>query len=199
MGDDSATTRASLLSRLRRNSDDSSAWDEFVARYRPMVLGWCHRWGLQEADAQEVAQAVLLRLAVKMRTFAYDPQRSFRAWLKTLVRRAWCDFISEQSRNAASPALGTTEMLNSLEARIDLEQRLAEAFDLELLELATRRVKERVQTKTWAAFELTAMDGLSGADAALRLGMNVSAVFKAKSNVQKMVRSEIMQLERDIC
>jgi RNA polymerase sigma-70 factor (ECF subfamily) len=197
MGEDSATTRVSLLSRLRHHPDDPSAWDEFVARYRPMVLGWCSRWGLQEADAQEVAQMVLLRLAVKMRTFVYDPQGSFRSWLKTLVRHAWYDFVSDRSRDQ-DHRVKQLDMLFTAEARIDLEQRLSETFDLELLEIATDRVKERVSPQTWHAFELTALERLSGAEAAQRLGMNVGSIFKAKSNVQRMLRSEIEQLERGI-
>jgi RNA polymerase sigma-70 factor (ECF subfamily) len=36
---------------------------------------------LQESDAQDVAQAVLLELSRSMATFVYDPSRSFRGWL----------------------------------------------------------------------------------------------------------------------
>ena len=51
---------------------------EFMARYGPKIHAWCRRWGLQEADAQDVTQMVLLRLSVKVREFVYDPSRSFR-------------------------------------------------------------------------------------------------------------------------
>ena len=65
-------TSPTLLARLRSPSDQA-AWDQFVERYSPRIYGWCRRWNLQEADAQDVTQDVLLRLADKMRTFAYDP------------------------------------------------------------------------------------------------------------------------------
>jgi RNA polymerase sigma factor (sigma-70 family) len=61
---------------------------------------WCRRWGLQEADAQDVTQAVLARLAAKMNSFRYDPAGSFRAYLKTLARYAWCDFLKTLARYA---------------------------------------------------------------------------------------------------
>jgi RNA polymerase sigma-70 factor (ECF subfamily) len=64
------------------------------------------------------------------------------------------------------------------------------------MERATRRVRERVEPRTWEAFRLTALDGLSGAEAAARLGMHVGAVFKAKSNGKKQLQEEIRQLER---
>jgi RNA polymerase sigma factor (sigma-70 family) len=189
-------TRLSLLSRLRNNPDDPSAWDEFVGRYGPQIHAWCRGWGLQEADAEDVAQMVLVRLAVKLRGFVYDPGGSFRAWLKTLARHAWSDFVADRERAVAGEGgSGMFEVLQSVEARDDLEKRLEEAFDLELLELATNRVRARVTPHTWQAFQLTALDGLSGAEAALQLGMPVGSVFKAKSNVQKMLQEEIAQLE----
>ncbi len=86
-------------------------------------------------------------------------------------------------------------VLETAEARQDLETHLQEVFDLELLDEACQRVRLRVETRTWQAFELTAMQGLPGADAAAQLGINVAAAFKAKNNVQKMLREEIERLE----
>jgi RNA polymerase sigma-70 factor (ECF subfamily) len=140
---------------------------------------------------------VLVRLAAKLRGFAYDPTRSFRAWLKTLTRHAWSDFVTDRQRGlAAVGGSGMYETLHSVEARDDLEKRMEEAFDLELLELASNRVRERVQPQTWEAFELTSLQGLSGAEVASRLGVAVTAVFKAKSSVKKMLQEEIARLER---
>jgi RNA polymerase sigma-70 factor (ECF subfamily) len=48
----------------------------------------------------------------------------------------------------------------------------------------------RLAPLTWDAFRLTAFDGLPGAEVAARLGMAVTSVFKARSNVQKMFEAE---------
>jgi RNA polymerase sigma-70 factor (ECF subfamily) len=195
--DASGATHASLLSRLRREPQDQSAWDDFVGRYGPRIVAWCRRWGLQEADAQDVAQAVLVLLAVKLRGFVYDPSRSFRAWLKLLTRHAWSDFLAERRRpGAGSGDSGMLDRLHSVEARDDLERRLEEAFDLELFESAKACVRDRVAPRTWQAFELTAIEGLSGAEVASRLGMQVAAVFMAKSNVKKMIQEQIQQMDQ---
>jgi RNA polymerase sigma-70 factor (ECF subfamily) len=58
-----------LLGRLRLTPTDQAAWDAFVHRYSRKIYSWCREWHLQEADAQDVTQAVLLKLADKMRTF----------------------------------------------------------------------------------------------------------------------------------
>ena len=68
--------------RLRQDPTDQAAWSEFVDHYGPKIMGWCQKWKLQEADAQDVTQNVLLRLAEKLKDFSYDATKSFRAWLR---------------------------------------------------------------------------------------------------------------------
>ena len=65
----------------------------------------------------------------------------------------------------------------------------------ELLEQAVQRVRLRVKPHTWEAFKLTALDGLSGAEAARRLQMKVGQVYVARSTVQRMLREETQNLE----
>jgi RNA polymerase sigma-70 factor (ECF subfamily) len=191
-------TRRSLLVRLRRDPSDPNAWAELVRHYGPRIHAWCLRWNLQEADAQDVTQDVLLKLAKAMRDFNYDPSRSFRAWLKTLTNHALSDFL--ESRQRAAQGSGDSQvidMLHSVEARADLLLRLEEEFDRELLEEAMTRVRLRVEPQTWEAFRLTALEGLSGAEAAERIPMQVAQVFVAKRRVQKMLQDVVAKLDQE--
>ena len=188
-------TSITLLGRLALFPLDQAAWEEFVKRYGPSVLDWCRRWGAQEADALDVSQVVLSKLAVQMRHFAYDPSRSFRSWLRAVALNAWRDSLDARRPDAASGETERLERLHGLEARDDLMRRLEEQFDLELLEEAGRRVRVRVQPRTWHAYELTAVESVSGAEAAARLGMSVAAVFTAKASVLRMLREETHDLE----
>ena len=196
-GDDPARTSATLLGRLRMGAVDPSDWAEFVGRYGPLIGRWCRQWKLQDADAQDVTQDVLARIAARMKTFEYDGTRSFRAYVKTVTRYAWCDLLEARRRpGAGSGDTAVIDVLDSVEARDDLEARLSEAFDREILEGAIARVRLRVEARTWEAFRLTAFEGLSGAEAAARTGMEVATVYKAKSQVTKMLGEEVRRLER---
>jgi RNA polymerase sigma-70 factor (ECF subfamily) len=196
MDDSSLHTRASLLLRLREGAEDQSAWAEFVERYGRPIHAWCRRWGLQEADAQDVTQTVLLKLAGALRTFEYDPQKRFRAWLKTLTYRAWSDFLSARQRVVlGSGDSDVHDLLDTAEARDDLAARLDAAFDQELLDRAIDQVRQRVQPHTWEAYRLTAVEGLSGAEAATRLNLQVATVFKAKSKVHRMLQETVRALD----
>ena len=187
-------TSATLLARLRQTPADQAAWVQFTERYGRKIYGWCRRWNLQKADAEDVTQTVLLKLAEKLQAFDYDPAKCFRSWLKTVTRHAWSDYWSGHKELAAGGSQAV-ELLRTVEAREDLVRRLDNEFDRELLDEASARVRSRVVPRTWQAFELTAVQGQSGADAAAALGMKVATVFVARSKVQKMLREELRKLD----
>lgn len=188
-----SATSLSLLERLREDPRNETAWAEFVRRYRPKILGWCRDRGAREPDAEDVAQIVLAKLADTMRTFQYDPVRSFRAWLRTVTQNALQDFRDAQRIGSA----GACELLADPQARNDLEQRLQAAFDLERLEEAKDRVRSRVEPHTWEAFRLTALEGMTADEAAARLGILRALVYVAKHRVQKLMQQELQRLQAE--
>jgi RNA polymerase sigma factor (sigma-70 family) len=191
-------TRVTLVGRLIAAPNDPAAWSEFVEWYGRKIYVWCRAWGLQEVDAQDVTQEVFLNLSVRMHDFRYDPQGSFRAWLKKVTHNAWQDFlVSQQRPGRGSGRESVMELLAAVEARDDLMRRLEEEFDQELLKEAAARVRLRVEPRTWDAFQLMAIDGLSAAEVAQRLEMKVATVFVARSRVQRMLREEIARLEQE--
>lgn len=192
----SSVTRITLLGRLGNVPSDSAAWDEFVAQYGPRILSWCRRWGAQDADADDVTQMVLLKLAQKMGEFRYDEKRSFRAWLKTIARHAWYDFKKHQERLGQGAGDGIQqELFDSVEARDDLLKQIEDECARQLLEGAMLRVRLRVAPKTWEAFRLTSLEGKSGVDAGAFLGIPASQVFVYKFRVQKLLEEEVNRLD----
>jgi RNA polymerase sigma-70 factor (ECF subfamily) len=190
-----AETRLSLLVRLTRDGpSDECAWREFVNYYAPIIYRWCSRRGLQDTDAQDVTQQVLLKLATKLPSFRYDPSRSFRSWLRTLTYHAWADFLSERDP-VASGHPNEWAALATAEAREDLLRRIEDEFDLELLDQAMVRVRDRVEPGTWEAFRLTALEGVPAAEAARRLGKQVANVYVLRSNVQRLLQAAVAELE----
>ena len=138
-------TRASLLARLHQSGTaNDDAWREFVDVYGRQIYKWCRHWQLQDADAEEVTQQVMLRLLSKMKDFVYDPGRSFRAWLKTVTHHAWHDLVVSRQRQPASGAGSQVwEQLLTVPAGEDLVHRLEQEFESEMLEEALRRVRLR--------------------------------------------------------
>lgn len=192
------STHVSLLVRLRQTPTDEHAWCDFLARYGPMLQGWCRHWGLQEADAEDVTQAVLLALAARLKTFTYDPSLRFRGWLRTVARHAWSAFVEQQQRGPRGRGDSDWQrILAAVEAREDFLRRFEDEFDHELLELAMQRVRVRVEAHTWEAFRLLALEQQPAAAVAERLSMKIATVYVARSKVQKLIRAEVRQMEEE--
>jgi RNA polymerase sigma-70 factor (ECF subfamily) len=192
------STRATLLGRLYRGgATDEEAWREFVVLYGSHIYKWCRFWQLQDDDAQEVTQKVLVQLLAKMKEFVYDPSRSFRAWLKTVTHHAWRNWATSQQRQpAGSGDSGIREHLLTVPAREDLVHRLEQEFDRELLEMASARVRLRVAPHNWEAFRLTTLEGVPVEEAAQQLHMKIANIYAAKSRVQKLLREETERMEQ---
>jgi RNA polymerase sigma factor (sigma-70 family) len=193
--DDEISTSTTLLRRVAADPADAAAWDAFVVRYGRMLYGWCRRWNLQDADAEDLTQGVLLQLARQMHGFRYDPHGRFRGWLRTVAYRAWVKFLESRKRPGAGTGdSGVWRLLESEPARDEFVRKIEEEADRELMERAASRVRARVMPHTWEAFRLLALDGLSGKEAAARLGMTPAAAIVARSKVSKMMREELAKL-----
>jgi RNA polymerase sigma-70 factor (ECF subfamily) len=132
-----------------------------------------------------------------MQTFRYNPDGSFRGWLKTVTQNAWTDLAkSRRLRSVAHPDR-VQAIADSRDALADLEKQMEEALDRELFELAMRRVEKRVKPATWQAFRRTVLDSRPGPEVARELGMQVARVFVSKHRVQKMLEQEVRTLQRE--
>jgi RNA polymerase sigma-70 factor (ECF subfamily) len=81
-------TPSSLLDRLRQPFEPE-AWARFVSLYAPLIYSWGRRAGLQDQDAADLVQEVLVTLLEVLPTFDYDRHRSFRKWLRTVTLNKW--------------------------------------------------------------------------------------------------------------
>src|SRR5262245_36106199 len=108
------TTRASLLFRLR-DWQDHDAWVQFVALYEPTVYRILRRHGLQDADAREVMQQLLM--AVSRSIDRWDPAKecgTFRGWLRRVARNLVINWMKQRGRGTS--AAGGSDMQAMLES-----------------------------------------------------------------------------------
>lgn len=191
------TTRPSLLFRLR-DWQDHEAWVEFVSLYEPVVYRLLQRHGLQDADAREVMQDLLL--AVSRSIDRWDPAKqrgSFRGWLRQVTRNLVINWLKQRERRAvATGGSDLQAMLDNLPAdagpeTVEFDQALRRA----LFQRAAEKVRGGVQPATWQAFWETGVVGTSPESAARKLGMSVGAIRVAKCRVLARLRAAVKEIE----
>jgi|SRR5579883_3250222 len=183
-----------LLLRLSVCSTDAGAWDEFVRRYSGPIYRWCRRYGLQDADAQDVTQNVFAGLLRAVGTFDRSRGR-VRAWLFRVVANEVHDWCRKSAHGHEKGTEAAGRALASEPAGRELEARLGDEFDLELLEIAERSVQLRVAPDVWLSYRLRCKDGLSLREASGRIGIPVGHVSKYAVRVREMVAKRVRAIE----
>jgi RNA polymerase sigma-70 factor (ECF subfamily) len=195
---DSVITRPSLLARIK-DPRDRQAWSEFVEIYAPLVYGFAHKHGLQDADAADLTQEVLSAVARSAARLVYDPARgSFRGWLFTVVRNELRDFAAARRRQqTGSGDTGVNRRLEQQPAPGEDESAWERDYERQLFALACDQVRRDFQESTWQAFWLTAIQGKSGKEAAIVLDMTTAAVYLAKRRVTARLKEQIDYLRAE--
>ena len=190
---DAGTTNPSLLNRLG-DWGDHEAWVDFVARYDPEIRSASGRYRLDPETTDELCQRVWIDLARRMRSFRYDPGRTFRGWLRRLCQSRAIDLLRKKEADAARRV--------EMRATASLAQEIAGSFDAEdgaeserprLLRLAEQvqdNVRCRVEERTWQVFWRIAVLGQSVREAADAGGLSYCAAFTANKRVGRMLREE---------
>lgn len=200
MATQAPSTHPSLIFRLATVPEDAESWRQFAYRYGRVLLLWCRRYGLQEADAKDVSQEVMLRIARQIQKHQQEIPRSFRGWLRSIVHGAWCDWKEQQAtrKNHMFGDSNSCEALTQIVARDDLLAQLDARYDRELYDIAARRIRRNIEPQTWLAFHLQAVELLSPQDVGEQLGIKPASAIAARYRVTTLIRSEVARLETQL-
>lgn len=179
-------TSPSLLKRLRDNSANSGSWNRFVEIYAPLLIHWVKRMGLEYNEAVDIVQEVMLELTVRLPSFQYDANSSFRGWLRTLTRNKTRDYLR---RNIARRKYESLKALESPEADTPVFD--DKEYDRALARRALELMKCEFEETTWRACWESVVEGRRAEAIAQELGMSVNAVYLAKGRVLRRLRQEL--------
>jgi RNA polymerase sigma factor (sigma-70 family) len=194
---DVGSTSASLL-RKAGDWGDHRAWTELHERYDPLIRSCCRSLGLKGEVADGVCQDTWIEVAKRLRSFAYDPQRSFRGWLWTVCRHKAFDLLERRNRDRVF-ALDDRDEAGLSRLRSDQpsdwdddEEEHASAYGGLLREAREIHavVRRRVEARTWEAFWLVVVRFWPAGEVAEQLGMTTAAVYKASQRVLRMLQTE---------
>ena len=190
-------TRYSLLLRLR-DASACEAWVEFVELYESALYRYVRSKGIQDADANEVVQQVLIAVHRSVDEWKPKGAGSFRAWLLRVASNLATLVVRQKYRprmltgganvdNALNTALSPADEDAKAEAEQEWQQW---AFCW-----ASSKAQREVSDTTWRAFWLTAVENRSPADVAKQVGLSIGAVYAAKCRVLQRLRVLVREID----
>lgn len=185
-------TSLSLLERLR-HSPKNESWNRLADLYTPLLRAWLRRYDVQESDANDLVQEVLLAVSKDLGKFEHRGQAgAFRGWLKAILvnrlRKFW------RARDRHPQARGDSDIDARLAQLDDPSSEMSLIWNREHDQYVLRQLlalaEPHFEPATWTAFCRVALDGKKLDVVAKELGISLNAVCLAKSRVLRRLRQE---------
>ncbi len=182
-------TRGSLLAKLRDHGD-TDAWEEFVRLYRPVIIRVAQAKGMQNADAEDLAQKVLVAVAGAIDRFDdQKPNAKFRTWLRRIADNAIINSVTRGKHHDHQPMIDW----QSEPAQRDQENSalIQTEYRRELFLVTANEVRGEFSDHVWTAFWQTAVEGAEIPAVARQTGKTIGSVYAARARVMKRLREKI--------
>ncbi|UCF34757.1 MAG: sigma-70 family RNA polymerase sigma factor [Phycisphaerales bacterium] len=187
------TTRASLLVRVGQN--DSAAWREFDALYRPMLHRFARSRGLGEADAEDVTQSCMAAISRHIHGFDYDPNKGrFKGWLRTLVN----NYVRNLQRRRAAQ-LAESQDFKRPQQREKSPEDLFDRLWMEThLKHCLRLIRAEVDPVAFRAFKSHVLQERSVQQVCEEFELTPNQVYKIKWRIMRKLHEKMKELLGEI-
>ncbi len=188
------TRTSTILLEGLKDLSNAGAWQEFDARYRPLLLAVGRRLGLTETDAEDAAQETVAAFLREYREGSYSRERGrLRDWLAGIMSHKVRDVQRRQVREDRVLRASVPAAEDSGDDRIKavMEEEWAKATLRQCLE----EVRKEVSPQMFESFELCALQLWPAGQVAKRLGISVDAVYQNKCRVLQAIRELLPRME----
>ena len=185
-------TSLSLLERLR-HSPENDGWNRLADLYAPLIRTWLRRYDVQDSDANDLVQEVLLAVCNDLGTFEHRGQPgAFRGWLKAILHNRLRKFW--RARDRRPQARGDSDLDARLAQLDDPASEMSQIWNREHDQYVLRQLlslaEPHFEPTTWQAFCRVALDGANADVVAQETGISRNAVIIAKCRVLNRLRQE---------
>ena len=179
------TTQSSLLERVQQG--DEISWNEFYFRYAPVIRAAGAGFHFNETECDDLIHLVMLKFFTHSKTFVYRKgEVKFRTYFSQIVRSQAVDMIR---RNAAQKNL-QGEMQEEI---TPFEEIFMEEWRKAVFEEAKNELRQRVDDKTFMAFELYGLQNRSVEKVSEILELTPNQIYVAKNRCTKMLQKIIQR------
>ena len=181
------TTSKTLLDRIA--AGDEISWDEFYDRYGGIVRALARLKGLDDAEADDICQQVMLQFFKQSKTFKFDPDVArFRTYFGLIITAK----ITDHFRRKRVLPVGE---LPEEPAEEQTDEPFLNEWRKMILKEAERELKARVAPETFQAYELYAVQNRPVEKVAAFLNCSVNQVYQAKKRCFAMLRKILLKMK----
>lgn len=191
----SLTTNPSIFLRLKQSdaAPREFAWEQFHARYAPIIAGFAQRMGATPHDLDDVVQDVMLGFFAKSPTFVYDANKGrFRGYLKVCTFRALAAHLGKRAKFRGVP-------LDQIDPEaVSIEHEWSAIWEQELFQRAMQQLREEMgETKSFRAFEQYVAFNHPAESVAATLDLHITSVYRAKREFTRLLRERVQAIDDD--
>ena len=188
-------TRDSLIMQVQ-NPANREAWEQFTAIYRPIVYRLARTRGLQDADADDLAQQVLLAVARAIPDWQRNnSQARFRHWLRRIAKNAILNALTRGSKELAIGGSGFTNLIHGVSKPDNIELQLELEYRRQVYRQAAEIVRDAVQEQTWRVFMMTIIEGQSTESVARQMSITIGNVHAIRSRVMRRLQIAVKDIQ----
>jgi RNA polymerase sigma factor (sigma-70 family) len=190
------TRTSTVLLEALRDSANAGVWQEFDARYRPLLLRVGRRLGLSPLDAEDAAQETIAAFLVEYRAGHYQRHSArLRDWLAGIMAHKVRDLQRRQFSGQKLLEQMARDAGTSKEADSTVQRVLEEEWKGAVLRQCLDEVRAGVSPQMYESFELLALKQWPARQVARHLGISEDLVYQNKRRVLKRVQELIPAME----
>lgn len=188
-------TRDSLIVQVQ-NPANREAWEQFTAIYRPVVYRLARTRGLQDADADDLAQQVLLAVARAIPDWQRNnSQTRFRHWLHRIAKNAILNALTRAPKESAMGGSGFMNLLQGVSQPDDFESQIELEYQRQVYRQAAEIVRDGIQEQTWRIFVMTIIEGQSTESVAKQMNTTIGNVHAIRSRVMRRLQITVKEIQ----
>ncbi len=187
------TTRQTVLSRMKKGED--IGWDEFYNIYSTFIIFLTQIRGVPEDDLDDIVQQTMTNFFKRNTIIRYNKEEGkFRSFFRKIVNDTINDYYRHKSRKS-NQSLSLNEDDIDIPVDSELEAEWDKEWDQHILSQALEELKNRVETKSYQAFDLYVLQKQKVKEVATLLNLKKNAIYGIKNRLQQILKEITLELE----
>lgn len=177
---------------------ESAAWEKLVEVWTPCIYEFCRRKGIQEADAGDVVQQVMIRVFRFRENFSPEAEgHRLKAWLLMIISQVIADYYRQfAGKNQARGGSGMANQMANLAETLDTASANDSVegeplFDAGLWMARTLDIiRAEVTEETWRVFEMFKIQNQTAKEVGEHFGLKETTVRQRVYTVTQRIKRE---------